>query len=101
VSNPNPARDSISSQDELDIVNLPKELSSRVKLNHPHKQLLGEVNEGLQLRNRVVNKVSYNCYLSEFEPKKVEEALKDESWIAAMHDELHQFTQNDVWYLIP
>jgi hypothetical protein len=96
----NPARDSISSQDELDIFNLPKEPSSRVKLNYPHKQLLGDRNEGIQLRNRVVNQVSYNCYLSQYEPKKVKEALQDESWIATMHDELHQFTQNDVWSLI-
>jgi hypothetical protein len=49
----------------------------------------------------VVNQVSYNCYLSQFELKKVEEALQDESWVAAMHDELHQFTRNDVWALIP
>jgi len=87
-SNPNSARDFISSQDELDAVNLPKEPSSRAKRNHPYKQLLGDVNEGLRLRNRVVNQVSYNC-------------LQDDSWIAAMHDELHQFTRNDVWSLIP
>jgi hypothetical protein len=100
-SNPNSARDFISSQDELDAVNLPKEPSSRAKRNHPYKQLLGDVTEGLRLRNRVVNQVSYNCYLSQFEPNTVEEALQDESWIAAMHDELHQFTRNDVWSLIP
>jgi hypothetical protein len=75
--------------------------SSRVKLNHPHRQLLGDVNKGLQLRNRLVNQVSYNCYLFQFEPKKVEEALQDESWVAALHDELHHFTRNDVWALIP
>jgi hypothetical protein len=89
VSTPNPARESISSQDEFDVANLSKEPSSHVKLNHPHKQLLGDVNEGPQLRNKVVNQVSYNCYLSQYESKKVEEALQDKSWVAAMHDELH------------
>jgi hypothetical protein len=49
----------------------------------------------------VRNQVSYSCYLSKFEPKKVDEALQDESWIATMHDELHQFTRNDVWTLVP
>jgi hypothetical protein len=27
--------------------------------------------------------------------------LQDESWVAAMHDELHRFTKNDVWRHIP
>jgi hypothetical protein len=49
----------------------------------------------------VVNQVSYTCYLSQFEPKKLEEALQDESWVAAIHDELHQFTRNDLWALTP
>jgi hypothetical protein len=101
VSTENPVKDSISSQDELDTVNLPKEPSSHVKLYHPYKQLLGYVNEGLRLRNRVVNQVSYNCYLSQYKPKKVEEALQDESWVVAMRDELHQVFRNDVWSLIP
>ena len=35
------------------------------------------------------------------EPTKVEEALQDESWVEAMHDELLQFQRNDVWTLLP
>jgi len=97
----NPTRNSNSSQDELDPSDRPKESSSRVKPNYPRRQLIGDFNENLQLINRVVNQVSYTCYLSQFEPKRVDEALQDEGWIAAMHDELHQFTRNDVWTLVP
>ena len=48
----------------------------------------------LTLRNRIVDKcvanfMSYSCYLSQVELTKVEEALLDESWVEAMHDELH------------
>jgi hypothetical protein len=78
-----------------------KEPSSRVKLNHPQDNLLGTINEGRRLRNRVVNQVSHSCYLSQLEPKKITEALKDESWVTAMHEELHQFIRNDVWTLVP
>jgi hypothetical protein len=78
-----------------------KEPSSRVKLNHPQDNLLGTINEGRRLRNRVVNQVSHSCYLSQLEPKKFTEALKDESWVTAMHEELHQFIRNDVWTLVP
>ena len=48
-----------------------------------------------------MNHVMYNCYLAQFEPKKVEEALKDENWVEFMHQELHQFVINDVWELVP
>ena len=41
------------------------------------------------------------CYFSQVEPKKVEKALQDESWINVMHEELNRFTRNDVWELVP
>ena len=59
----------------------------------------------LTLRKHIVDKcvanfVSYSCYLSQVKPTKVEEALQDESWVEAMHDELLQFQRNDVWTLV-
>jgi hypothetical protein len=90
-----------TSKDEDSHANPPKR--SWVKLNHPPQQLLGTIDEGRRLRNRVIqptsevaNQVSYSCYLAQTKPKKVDEALQDESWVSAMHDELHQFTRNDV-----
>ena len=58
------------------------------------------------LRKQIVDKcvanfMSYSCYLSQVEPTKVEEALQDENWAEAMHDELLQFQRNDVWTLVP
>ena len=49
----------------------------------------------------VANFISYSCYLSQFEPTKLEDALQDESWVEAMHDELLQFQKIDVWTLVP
>ena len=74
--------------------------SSRIKLNYPPEVIVGNMNE-LTLRKRtidkcVVNFVSYSCYWSQVEPIKVEEALQNESWVEAMHDELLQFQKNDV-----
>ncbi|GJX91298.1 hypothetical protein Tco_0344624 [Tanacetum coccineum] len=34
-------------------------------------------------------------------PTNVNEALKDESWVMAMQEELNQFISNDVWELVP
>jgi hypothetical protein len=93
-------------EDEDTPANPPKR--SWVKHNHPPQQLLGTIDEGRRLRSRVIqptsevaNQVSYSCYLSQTEPKKVDEALQDEGWVSAMPDELLQFTRNDVWTLVP
>ena len=55
-----------------------KRPSSRVTLNHPLSNIISDRDEGLCLRKGPaysVNHVTYNCYLAQFEPKKVEEAL--------------------------
>jgi len=41
------------------------------------------------------------AFVSHVELKSISEALKDESWIATMHEELNQFTRNEVWPLVP
>ena len=79
--------------------------SSRIKLNHPLEDIVGNLNE-LTFKKHTVDKcvanfVSYSYYLSQVEPTKIEEALQDESWVEAMHDKLLQFQRNDVWTLVP
>ena len=79
--------------------------SSRIKLNHPLEDIVGNLNE-LTLRKCTVDKcvanfVLYSCYLSQVKPTEVEEALQDESWVKVIHDELLQFQRNDVWTLVP
>jgi len=95
-----------TSEDEDTPTNPPKR--SWVKHNHPPQKLLGNVDEGRRPRSRVsqstsevANQVSYSCYLAQKEARKVDEALQDEGWVSAMHDEVHQLTRNDVWTLVP
>jgi nicotinamide mononucleotide adenylyltransferase len=38
--------------------------------------------------------------VSSIEPKKIEEALMDVDWVNAMHEELNNFTRNQVWELV-
>nr|GEW21653.1 Gag-Pol polyprotein [Tanacetum cinerariifolium] len=42
----------------------------------------------------------FACFLSQEEPKKVHQALKDPSWIKAMQEELLQFKMQKVWVLV-
>ena len=75
---------------------LVKSPSSRVKLNHPATNILGSLNDNMRLRSKTLNVITHSCYLSQFEPKKVDEALQDADWVNSMHEELHQFVRNDV-----
>ena len=91
----------ISQNDE---VSTSKKSSSRVVKNHLKSNIIGSLDEGLRLRKGnklLVNHVTYHCYLAQFEPKKVEEALQNENWVESMHEELNQFMWNDVWELAP
>ena len=38
--------------------------------------------------------------MSFIEPKKIDKALKDVDWVNAMHEELNNFTINQVWELV-
>ncbi|GKA02659.1 reverse transcriptase domain-containing protein [Tanacetum coccineum] len=42
----------------------------------------------------------FACFLSQVEPKKVIQTLKDPSWIESMQDELLQFKLQQVWTLV-
>ena len=89
----------ISRNDE---VSTSKKPSSRVIKNHPDSNIIGSLDEGLRKGNILLaNHVTYHCYLAQFEPKKVENALRDENWVESMHEKLNQFVRNDVWELVP
>jgi len=40
-------------------------------------------------------------FLSNIEPKNINEALPDSDWVTVMQEELHQFERNKVWHLVP
>jgi hypothetical protein len=43
--------------------------------------------------------IEHHSFVSCLEPKNVEEALQDLDWVNAMHEELNNFTRNQVWTL--
>ncbi|GJX25572.1 retrovirus-related pol polyprotein from transposon TNT 1-94 [Tanacetum coccineum] len=68
--------------------------------NHPLENVIGNLNQRT-LRYQAQNQSNFFCFLSTIEPKNVNEALADESWIMEMQEELNQFIANDVWELVP
>ncbi|XP_073041784.1 uncharacterized protein [Primulina eburnea] len=80
------------------------DIPSKVQKNHPSSQIIGETFGGMQTRRKekvdyrkmmglvcmtsVYSQVSHSCFVSLIEPKNINEALKDEFWVDAMHEEL-------------
>ncbi|GJY38509.1 zf-CCHC domain-containing protein [Tanacetum coccineum] len=68
--------------------------------SHPLENTIGNLDERT-LRLQAQDKSNFFCFISTMEPKNINEALKDESWVIAMQEELNQFISNDVWELVP
>ncbi|GJS18760.1 putative ribonuclease H-like domain-containing protein [Tanacetum coccineum] len=96
------------------VVNVSPIPTSRIHSSHPSALILGDPTSAVQTRSKVNTSsgahafVSYvqkqkrtnhkdfhhclfACFLSQHEPKKILEALEDESWVDAMQEELLQF----------
>ncbi|GJX12850.1 hypothetical protein Tco_0204608 [Tanacetum coccineum] len=96
----------------------------RIHKIHPQSQIIGKSTAGVQTRRKLKESTSnqhqallsfiykqnrtnhkdqqtclFACFLSQEEPKKVSQALADESWVEAMQEELLQFKLQDVWVL--
>ncbi|KAL8127295.1 hypothetical protein AgCh_014271 [Apium graveolens] len=58
-------------------------------------------NSSVRTRKATQNECLYHSFLSQTEPKKVEEALQDADWITAMQEKLNEFERNKVQTLVP
>ncbi|KAJ9557371.1 hypothetical protein OSB04_011985 [Centaurea solstitialis] len=94
-------------QDENDMTN---NLESYVTLphsrkwsrSHPPSQIIGSPSRNVQTRSskKSDNLGVFACFLSEFEPSEISQALSDPDWVRAMQDELAEFERNKVWRLV-
>ncbi|GKB08075.1 putative ribonuclease H-like domain-containing protein [Tanacetum coccineum] len=102
---------------EADMTNLDTHIpvspipTTRIHKDHPVEQIIGDIHSAPQTRRMTKSVIEhamfssvqqrtnhkdfqnflFACFLSQAEPKKVIQALKDPSWIEAMQDELLQF----------
>ncbi|KAK2363219.1 hypothetical protein QL285_088223 [Trifolium repens] len=68
---------------------------------HPQDQIIGETADGIRTRRSFQVNENVLAMISQIEPKSIDEAIIDESWIEAMKEELLQFEKNEVWKLVP
>ena len=62
--------------------------------------IIRDISRGVQTRSRLASFYEYFSFVSSIEPKKIDESLKDVDWVNAMHEELNNFTINQVWELV-
>nr|GEW28786.1 hypothetical protein [Tanacetum cinerariifolium] len=90
--------------------------TTRVYNDHPLTQIIGDLSSAPQTRsittmvkeqggltqinNDEFHTCMFACFLSQEEPKSVNQAFKDSSWIEAMQEELLQFKMQKVWVLV-
>nr|XP_009795078.1 PREDICTED: uncharacterized protein LOC104241824 [Nicotiana sylvestris] len=71
----------------------------RSELEYPQKFIIGDPSEGMKTK-RALKKKANVALISQIEPNKIEETLKDSNWMQAMQEELDQFDKNQIWKLI-
>ena len=69
--------------------------------SHTPDLIIGDPDAGVQTRTATTNECLFHSFLSQTEPKKVEEALQDADRVTAMQEELNEFERNKIWTLIP
>nr|GEU81387.1 hypothetical protein [Tanacetum cinerariifolium] len=111
---------------EADLGNIENNISAsptptlRIHKDHPKSQIIGLVDTPVQTRTKskemeeqsfiatihqkanpaLLQFCLFSCFLSQEEPKKISDALKDPSWVEAMQEELLQFKIQNVCSLV-
>ena len=72
---------------------LPKDW--QFKKEHPHNLIIGDTIKGVTTCSKLKSIVNL-AFISQIEPKNIDDALNDEFWNLAMQEELNQFERNKV-----
>ena len=73
---------------------------TNVARDHPLDSIIGDISRGVQTKSRLASFCKHFSFVSSIEPKKIDEALLDVDWVNAMHEDLNNFTRNQVWELV-
>ena len=79
---------------------VPQRIHHILAKDHPVDQIMGDISKGVQTRSRIASFCEHYSFVSFLEPNRVDEALRDPDWVNAMHEELNNFTRNQVWDLV-
>jgi hypothetical protein len=69
---------------------------TNVARDHLLDSIIGDISRGAQIRSRLASFCEYFSFVSSIKPKKIDKALLDVDWVNVMHEELNNFTRNQV-----
>ncbi|XP_073133517.1 uncharacterized protein [Henckelia pumila] len=90
----------VKTTDPIPQVNI-DDLDYRWNMNHPQDLVIGNPSNPVKIRGQVLNLFMHSSFISQVEPKKIDESLTDPSWIESMQEDPTQFARNHVWDLVP
>ena len=70
---------------------LPKDW--KFAINHPLDQIIGNPSSGVRTRSSLRNICNNLAFISQIEPKNINNALVDENWMIAMQEELNNLKE--------
>ena len=73
---------------------------TNITRDHPLDTIIGDISRDVQTRLRLASFCEHFLFVSSIEPKKIDKTLKDVDWVNAMHEELNNFTRNQVCELV-
>ena len=92
------AEKQIQSSEKAAENNLPKEWIEPNGLSKDN--IIDDIEQGVSTRRKLAF-FRHVEFVSQIEPKNVNDALCDSNRVVVVQDELNQFTRNDVWSLVP
>jgi nicotinamide mononucleotide adenylyltransferase len=95
ASTPSQPNDQASASNQIPILQ-----PTNITRDHPLDTIISNISRYVQIRSRLALFYEHFLFVSSIEPKKIEEALMDVDWVNAMHEELNNFTRNQVWELV-
>ena len=75
--------------------------SQRFISSHPPNLIIGETTTRVKTRASLSKEKGMMALFSTIEPKNIDEALSEDSWVTTMEEELNLFTKNKVQNLVP
>ena len=82
--------------DLLSASNVPILQPTHIARDHPLDTIIRDISICVQIRSRLASFCEHFSFVSSIEPKNIEEALKDIDWVNTIHEELNNFTRNQV-----
>ncbi|XP_073033862.1 uncharacterized mitochondrial protein AtMg00820-like [Primulina eburnea] len=70
------------------------------KKYHPLELVIGNPTAPLRTRKQMIDEFMHAAFVSQLEPKKIDDSLNDINQIDAMQEELNQFERSKVWHLV-